>query len=263
MKTNKIKISQIKINEENPRTITSNKFQKLVDSILVFPEMLELRPVVIDNNFTVLGGNMRVQAMKSIATMDIATITNRLQSSKSFNDKAADEQSKLIEGWREWLSEQTVIVVNASSLTESQKKEFIVKDNVSYGAWDYDGLANKFDNMKLQDWGMDVWSGSEHMFESFDVKQPTSVTDNNHQSDDEYEEKGGIGDGVIGQLPEELQGIDLTPAELPKIEGADETAMDRIIIVYPKEKASLLAGFLGLEKFDKVIYRLDEILPEE
>lgn len=263
MKTKKIKITQVKINAENPRTITSDKFQKLVNSILVFPEMLELRPIVTDKTFTALGGNMRAQALKSIATMDIDAIMARLQQSRDYLEKTDGEKQKLADYWKAWLQTLEVTIADASSLTEAQKKEFIVKDNVNFGAWDYDGLANKFQSMKLQDWGMDVWGGADQMFNDFAGQQqaggyptpsaPTSDENDGTAAPNPFE----------GALPPELQGIDLTPAELPKIEGADETAMERVIIVFPKDKTNQICGLLGLEKLEKVIYQLSEIMPEE
>lgn len=268
MKTSKIKVSQVKINNENPRTITSDKFQKLVMSILVFPEMLELRPVVVDKTFTALGGNMRSQALKAIAIMSVEEIQKRLSSSRDFLEKTDGEKQVLIDYWQKWIADPTVSVVDASTLTAAQKKEFIVKDNVSYGAWDYDSLANKFDNKKLLDWGMDVWDGDSFSNAAGGISAFAGSTGGYSPSQSPSvpsasENDGNADNPFEGALPPELQGIDLTPAELPKIEGTDETALERVIIVFPKERASELAGLLGLEKFEKVIYQLSEIMPEE
>lgn len=119
MKAEKVKISEIKTNPKNPRLIKDDKFRKLVKSIQDFPEMLELRPIVVDENNIVLGGNMRLKALKEA-------------------------------GFKE------VTIVRANGLTEQQKDEFIVKDNVGFGEWDWDMLANEWDTDKLQDWGLDV-----------------------------------------------------------------------------------------------------------
>ena len=264
MKTTKIKVSQVKVNGENPRTITSDKFQKLVMSILVFPEMLDLRPIVVDKTFTALGGNMRAQALKAISTFSIDEVQKRLGSSRDFLEKTDGEKQKLIAYWTQWLNDPTVVTVDASSLSAAQKKEFIVKDNVSYGGWDYDGLANKFENAKLQDWGMDVWNP-----DAFNAPTPTIgdftgqvQTPGYTPSAPTTAETDGSNNPFGDALPPELQGIDLTPADLPKIEGTDETPMERVIIVFPKDKATVLAGLLGLEKIEKVIYQLAEIVPE-
>jgi ParB-like chromosome segregation protein Spo0J len=119
MKVDKVKISEVKTNPKNPRLIKDDKFKKLVKSIQEFPQMLELRPIVVDENNIVLGGNMRLKACKEA-------------------------------GMKE------VYIVKAENLTELQKDEFIVKDNVGFGEWDWDALANEWDAELLNDWGLFV-----------------------------------------------------------------------------------------------------------
>lgn len=114
-----INIKEVKENPNNPRSIQKHKFNKLVNSIKEFPEMLKLRPIVVDDNNVVLGGNMRLKA--SI-------------------------EAGLTEVWIE----------KASDLTPEQQKEFIIKDNSSFGDWDWDVLANEWDTEKLNDWGLDL-----------------------------------------------------------------------------------------------------------
>ena len=106
-------------NPTNPRIIKDDKFKKLVKSIQEFPEMLELRPIVVDSNMVVLGGNMRLKACIAAG-----------------------------------LKEVPIIV--ADQLTEEQKGEFIIKDNVGFGEWDWDILANEWDVNNLNDWGLEV-----------------------------------------------------------------------------------------------------------
>lgn len=115
----KVKINSIKTNPKNPRLIKDDKFKKLVKSIQEFPQMLELRPIVVDENNIILGGNMRYKAC-------------------------------IEAGLKE------VYILKAEDLTEQQKDEFIVKDNVGFGEWDWDILANEWDTEKLQDWGLDL-----------------------------------------------------------------------------------------------------------
>jgi len=112
-----VKISEIKSNPNNPRLIKDDKFKKLVKSIQEFPEMLKLRPIVVNNEMIVLGGNMRLKAC-------------------------------IEAGLKE------VYILKADDLTEEQQKEFIVKDNVGFGEWDWDILANKWDTEKLENWGL-------------------------------------------------------------------------------------------------------------
>ena len=119
MQVSKVKISEVKTNPKNPRLIKDDKFKKLVKSIKEFPEMLELRPIVVDENNIVLGGNMRLKACKEAGLKE-------------------------------------VYIVKAENLTELQKDEFIVKDNVGFGEWDWDMLANEWDTEKLDEWGLDL-----------------------------------------------------------------------------------------------------------
>lgn len=112
-------ISQIKPNPNNPRIIKDNKFKQLVKSIQDFPEMLKLRPIVVDENNIVLGGNMRLKACIEAGLTEVQTI-------------------------------------QALGLTEEQKKEFIVKDNVGFGEWDWDDLANNWEIEQLTEWGLDI-----------------------------------------------------------------------------------------------------------
>tara|TARA_R100001460_G_scaffold75131_1_gene116267 strand:- start:1738 stop:2364 length:627 start_codon:yes stop_codon:yes gene_type:complete len=119
MKTEKIKISKIKRNPNNPRLIKDNKFHKLVKSIKEFPEMLDIRPIVVNEEMVVLGGNMRLKACQEAGLKEIP-------------------------------------VIKASELTENQQREFIVKDNVGFGEWDWDMIANEWDMDKLDEWGLDI-----------------------------------------------------------------------------------------------------------
>jgi hypothetical protein len=117
MKSELVHISKIRPNPTNPRTIKKAKFRKLVESIHSFPQMLELRPLVVDDDMIVLGGNMRLQACKEAGLMEVP-------------------------------------IIKASELTEEQKQEFIIKDNLPYGEWDIDALANEWDLDNLVQWGM-------------------------------------------------------------------------------------------------------------
>lgn len=115
----KVPIKEVKPNPHNPRVIKGDKFLKLVKSIKDFPQMLELRPIVVDNEMIVLGGNMRLKACIEAG-----------------------------------LEEVPILI--ADELTEEQKAEFIIKDNVGYGEWDWDVLANEWDAELLDEWGLDV-----------------------------------------------------------------------------------------------------------
>jgi DNA modification methylase len=136
-------ITQIKPNPNNPRIIKDNKFKLLVKSIQEFPEMLELRPIVIDENNIVLGGNMRLKACIEAGLTDVP--------------------------------------VNVATLSEQQKKEFIVKDNVGFGEWDWDDLANNWEVEQLTEWGLDIPNFDTEVLEAeednFSVPDGGSETD--------------------------------------------------------------------------------------
>lgn len=259
MKTEQVKLSQVKVNGENPRTITTDKFEKLVNSILVFPKMLSIRPVVVDNKMVALGGNMRFQALKAIANMTHGDICNRLGTINDFLKKGDGEREKIVQYWAGWLQKPIVEIIKASELTEDERKQFIVKDNVSFGAWDYDTLANKWDNNSLSDWGMDVWNFNPTAFAPIQGAASPSVPAPAMPDVSEEDDPTAM---FQDALPPELQGADLLPADLPKIQGSDETAMERVIIVYPKEQSAQLCSLLGMPSIDKVVYRLEEIMPE-
>jgi len=114
-----VKVGEIKSNPNNPRIIKDEKFHKLVQSIKDFPKMLELRPVVLNKDMIILGGNMRWKAAKEAGLKELP-------------------------------------VVIADDLTEKEQREFTIKDNVSFGDWDWDVLANDWDENELNDWGLEV-----------------------------------------------------------------------------------------------------------
>lgn len=116
-------IKEIKSNPNNPRIIKDEKFAKLKKSIQEFPKMMELRPMVVNSENIVLGGNMRLKALKELGYTDIPN---------------------------EW-------VKRADELTEDETRRFIIADNVGFGEHDWEMLANEWDNEELADWGLDVW----------------------------------------------------------------------------------------------------------
>lgn len=158
----KLKLNQIKPNPDNPRVIKDWQYDKLKQSIQDFPEMLSLRPIVIDENNVILGGNMRFRALQEL-------------------------------GYKE------TEVLKASELTESQKKEFIIKDNLPYGEWDMDTLANNWDVDELAGWGLDVsgFEQPEDLDKPEDVRRYTIVIHTNN-----YEEAENIR-GIIGNVLKE------------------------------------------------------------
>lgn len=155
MKTETVKLSQVQVNSMNPRTISDVNFQKLMNSILALPKMLELRPIVVDNTMVALGGNMRYRALTAISDLTEEELKSRLFSIRDVQKKTQGEQEALLNRWLQWRDHPTAIVIKASELTEEEQREFIIKDNVGYGEWDMDSLTAQWDNEELVDWGVD------------------------------------------------------------------------------------------------------------
>lgn len=155
MNTEKIKLSQININARNPRKISDTQLERLVRSILIFPEMQTLRPIVIDETYTALGGNMRYRALTAISEKSPAEVNMMLANGcKGYAQKTEAERQNLRDYWAAWLADPTAIIVRANQLTEEQKREFIIKDNVAFGDWDDELLTADFDPDELVDWGL-------------------------------------------------------------------------------------------------------------
>lgn len=157
MKTETVKLSQIQVNGANPRTISNEKFEKLINSVLVLPKMLDIRHIVVDDTMTVLGGNMRYRALVAISEMTEEDIIARLDATRDYKKKTDAERGLLIAWWREWLKAPFVEIIRATNLSAEEQREFIIKDNASFGSWDMDALANEWDSQDLDDWGVDVW----------------------------------------------------------------------------------------------------------
>lgn len=247
MKTEEIALSRVSENEANPREISQANFQKLVQSIIVFPRMLTLRPIVVDETFHALGGNMRLKALQHIVTMDEASIQVKLDAEQRLSD---EEQAALMEYWQGWQQQPTVTVVSASDLTEAQKQEFMIKDNLSFGNWDFNDLANRWDSAQLQNWGMPVWNPAP--------AEASSTSKCKKKDKDDQE-----GDPFAGELPPEIEGQDLTPDDLPTIMGDGVLPRENVIIHYKPADEPLLAKLLGVDHIDRIVWNFDELKPRQ
>ena len=177
-----VKIHKIKGNPSNPRIIKNDKFKKLVKSIQEFPEMLKLRPIVVDEDMIVLGGNMRLKASKDAGLKEV------------------------------WIEV-------AEGLTEKQKKEFIVKDNVGFGDWEWDILANEWDSVQLAEWGLDVWENE----------------------DDKIAEAGLIEDDEIPEVKEsKVKRGDIWQLGEHRVMCGDSTSSDDVAKLMNGEKADMV-----------------------
>ena len=167
-----VKTKDIIANDTNPRVIKDDKFKKLVKSIKEFPQMLNLRPIVVNDDMVVLGGNMRLKAVQEVGLKEVP-------------------------------------IIKASDLTEEQQKEFIIKDNVGFGEWDWDVLANEWEPELLNEWGLDVW------------QQPVEVdySDKNKEIDTDFTEqqytfKLEYSEDEYTELKSKLQAIGQTPEKV-------------------------------------------------
>ncbi len=161
VRVEEISLSRIQANKANPRLIKDDKFEKLVNSILIFPKMLEIRPIVVDSAFVALGGNMRYRALSFISDLSIEEIKQRICGMREFSKKTEAEKESLFGHWASWKDSQNVFIIKADELSDEEKKAFIIKDNVAYGEYDWNILANEWDAEDLDDWGLDVWQGEE------------------------------------------------------------------------------------------------------
>ena len=140
MAIQKISISKVKPNQDNPRLIKDDKFKKLVQSIIDFPEMLAIRPIVVNKDMIVLGGNMRLKACIEAGLKEVP-------------------------------------IIIADNLTDEQQREFLIKDNVSGGEWNWEVLANEWDNEQLEEWGLDMpeLKAIDEAEEGEEIKIPKSL----------------------------------------------------------------------------------------
>lgn len=149
MNIQKVKLSEIKNNPNNPRILKDDKFAKLVKSIQEFPKMLEIRPIVVNSDMIVLGGNMRLKACKEAGLKE-------------------------------------VFIVKADDLTEDEQKQFIIKDNVGFGEWDWEMLANEWEADLLEEWGLDV--------PDFSVTEEPTAEEDDYDMPDEVQTDIVLGD---------------------------------------------------------------------
>jgi len=144
-----VKLSEIKSNPNNPRIIKDDKFRKLVKSIQEFPKMLEIRPVVVNADMIVLGGNMRLKACKEAGLKEVP-------------------------------------VIFAHDLTEEEQKQFIIKDNVGFGEWDWDMIANEWDAEEVEEWGLDI--------PEFSIKEELEAEEDDYEMPEEVQTDIVLGD---------------------------------------------------------------------
>lgn len=187
-----VKTKDIIANENNPRVIKDDKFRKLVRSIKDFPQMLNLRPIVVNDEMVVLGGNMRLRAVQEVGLKEVP-------------------------------------IIKASDLTEEQQREFIIKDNVGFGEWDWDILANEWEADKLSDWGLDVW------------QQPVEVDYSLLDEEDLSDELADMADGVKKAIQIEFEPDHYEEAyQLVKFWRERDAYVGHMIMLYLQEEKNKL-----------------------
>tara|TARA_R110000803_G_scaffold170193_1_gene233222 strand:+ start:1116 stop:1706 length:591 start_codon:yes stop_codon:yes gene_type:complete len=156
-----IKISEVKSNPNNPRVIKGDKFDKLKNSIKTLPGYMELRPIILDKDMMVLGGNMRLKASIALGKKEI---------------------------WSDVFTEEMSVKMNLQAIKDGREektyleycKEIIIKDNTTSGEWEWDILANEWNTAELDVWGLDVWQNEDDIKEepkdfSDDLKETFEV----------------------------------------------------------------------------------------
>ena len=198
----KIKISKLKLHPDNPRLIRDDKFAKLVRSLTDFPQMADVRPIVVNQDMVILGGNMRLRAMKEA-------------------------------GWKE----APVVVVDWD---EARQKEFVIKDNVGFGEWDWDEIANNWDDLPLDEWGLDKPFGEDEKEIPF-VDEEKEISEEFRKGD--VIELAGIHRIIIGaNNPDTIQKLmdgvepDFTTTEMPYLKSyLDYSAMEASKLIAANE----------------------------
>ncbi len=225
MHTEKVKLSQVKVNTNNPRSIREQKLNLLCERLLVFPKMITIRPVVVDNKMVVLGGNMRVNALNRIAKMSFEQITQIIGKTENYRRLTKVEKEQLLALWQSWLDKPMVEIVKASELSEAEKKEFVIADNASFGDWDYDKLANEWNADDIAAWGLDIWQPEPTEAKQSNVLQNNGTQNNDNSTND------------------------------------NKTEQSHITIVFPNYRSAEMAQLLGLAHIDKATYSINELIP--
>lgn len=156
-------VTDIVLNAENPREQTEEDMHNTRQSLLVFPKMLWHRKVTLNDRVKrmVLGGNMRTRALLWIKDASRQELLEELEQQQKYQRMTAYEQEQLLEFWLKWQQKPLVPVDYCTEFTKEEEEEFVFKDNLSYGSWDWDKLANNFDSTKLQEWGLDCWQNQD------------------------------------------------------------------------------------------------------
>ena len=152
MEEKKVKLSKLIENPDNPRMISEFMLGKLTESVLVFPKMLHIRPLTINKDFVVLGGNQRLQVMNNIAKMEPSEIEDYLMNQSKYRMASEEKKQEYKDFWSNWLKKKEVEVRVADDFTPEEEKEYLTKDNLHYGEDDVDVLKKEYDHKAIEDY---------------------------------------------------------------------------------------------------------------
>lgn len=236
---------QIKGVPSNPRIITEKEFKELKKSLKDFTKMLGLRPIIVDENWDILGGNMRYQALCKLgeegATTEIRNKENVVESYYKFDDEIPEEWVKQVQ-----------------NLSPEEKMEFVIKDNQERGEWDYEKLDTEWEEKTSgTEWELpkdNRWKPEmdEKPAFQFGEGEPTDAERGSAGKEGEDEDEPF-------NLPDELDGVDMEPEGLENIEGDDDTAYEYLIIGYEEGEEEVVSELLGIPYISKIVYEFDEI----
>jgi site-specific DNA-methyltransferase (adenine-specific) len=215
MNVKTVKISEVKQNPNNPRTIRDDKFERLVNSIKAFPEMLNIRPIVVNNDMVVLGGNMRLKACREAGLKQVPIIV-------------------------------------AGELTEAQQREFIIKDNVSGGDWDWSALTSEWGTEQLEEWGLDI--------PEFETDKTLEAIEDDYEMPDEIQTDIVLGDLfeigehrlLCGDSTDSDQVANLMNGQKADMVFTDPPYGMKLDADYSGMKSDIFKGGIGGKKYDNV-----------
>ena len=246
-----LNVGQIPGVPSNPRYITDKEFKELKKSLKNFTKMLALRPIVVDENHVILGGNMRYQAICKLAeegaTTPLHDKDGAITGYYKFDGEIPDE----------W-------VCVAADLSPEEKMEFIIKDNQERGEWDFDKLESEWETNKPSGWELpkDTRWKPEAEADVSEFLDKGGNADSGHGDSGAGSPAGGSGESEPEpnfDLPPELEGLDIEPDKLPDIKGTDDRECVYLIITFMEEQRNELAERLGIKALDKVLYNLEEL----
>lgn len=145
-------ITELHLLENNPRKISDFMMGKLIESLLVFPAMLDLRPIIKNGSDEVIGGNQRLAALQKILLMSDEEIVSTMERQAKYRERSDEEKKNMLDFWKEWKQNPVTECRDASELTEEEQKEFLAKDNLHYGEDDQNILIHNFDLSLIEDY---------------------------------------------------------------------------------------------------------------